>query len=867
MFGPRTGVVEREARLTSGVRAVETGSSAGSRAEWAGKGNAAARVYGGVEGAVDLMVEARRRLARVERDDLAALEGAAQAGDEVAVARARVAMGWQLSVARQCLRDAAATAVGENASWVREEAERIRGAIAVIEERADGVAVDAEGLACAETAWLGSGGGIGIGHRVAGDGPELDATAAPMAALEAAAREEDPGRVERARWAMERALLVGAAELAAAETAAYALPVEERAAALARVVAARSVQSVRQARANQIVNERATSERATLTLSRDHIQFPDTEVGLESEAEPLWIRNDGIRPVSIDRVKSPDGFPVAGECEAPLEAGQVIRVDVGFRPEEIGRASGTLRIETDGGFRSASAKVRGRGIEPTPATRDKERVARAMTEARGVEPVPAPRTFSAMRDLLRSAQELDGVGDRDGARRAVEAVNDSLREVANPARASEVFSQFGFGHQAAELSRGMAVQAARDLAMTLVSRREVAWAWKLAEFECGREAIELLTGEASDSATFRAMHRGGKLTVGILGGAMAGLAAAPLLAGEAGLLGHAAAGGLRSSWLWGVANPGTATAVAAAGTGVAIDMADKGGPAAWLESARTFEGMLGLAFDALQVYEAHLTTRAPAPRPDAAEDRAQTSPHFAQSDIERLQELKRVDDAKRIAESLANDQRFARRKTENRELLADKTRLGADLEKAGVSAERLGTALEGDPGQGGERLPLAFADGSQFDQFKDEFATLISGIEVRGRPITAAARNIGSATSFYSGNPKKPLGHHWDRTGPGKGDVDIELNSPELVLHMLRERTALNPDVLVGGEKVIFKNQLDVGTGFHEAFPAVRAFCKRWSVILGRDVDVKLKADATPISEIPTSADGPIEIFRKEQDR
>jgi hypothetical protein len=129
------------------------------------------------------------------------------------------------------------------------------------------------------------------------------------------------------------------------------------------------------------------------------------------------------------------------------------------------------------------------------------------------------------------------------------------------------------------------------------------------------------------------------------------------------------------------------------------------------------------------------------------------------------------------------------------------------------------------------------------------------------------AKIIGSSTSFYSGNPKKSLGHHWDRLGPGAGDVDIELHSPELILHMLSEPTALNPDVLVGGEKVIFKNQLEHGTGFHKAFPTVRAFCKRWSTILGREVDVKLKADPTPISEIARPADGPIEIFRKEHDR
>jgi hypothetical protein len=80
-----------------------------------------------------------------------------------------------------------------------------------------------------------------------------------------------------------------------------------------------------------------------------------------------------------------------------------------------------------------------------------------------------------------------------------------------------------------------------------------------------------------------------------------------------------------------------------------------------------------------------LTARAPRPHPDVTEDPAQASPQFTRTDLRRLDELKRVDDPDRVAESLANDERFARRKTENRELLADKTRLAADLQKAGVS--------------------------------------------------------------------------------------------------------------------------------------------------------------------------------------
>jgi hypothetical protein len=142
----------------------------------------------------------------------------------------------------------------------------------------------------------------------------------------------------------------------------------------------------------------------------------------------------------------------------------------------------------------------------------------------------------------------------------------------------------------------------------------------------------------------------------------------------------------------------------------------------------------------------------------------------------------------------------------------------------------------------------------------------VDELRVDGKPVTAEARNIGTSAGFYSGNPKKSLGHHFDRNAPAQlGDVDIELNSPELVEHMLGKNAALNDKVVIGGEKVIFKNEAAAGGGFQNQFPQFRQFSDRWSGILGREVDVKLKADLTPVSEIPKSPTGPIEIYRSEK--
>jgi hypothetical protein len=57
-------------------------------------------------------------------------------------------------------------------------------------------------------------------------------------------------------------------------------------------------------------------------------------------------------------------------------------------------------------------------------------------------------------------------------------------------------------------------------------------------------------------------------------------------------------------------------------------------------------------------------------------------------------------------------------------------------------------------------------------------ASLVDGLRVEGKPITAQMQTIGTSTEFYSGNPKKPLGHHFDRRAPGASDMDIDLFSP-----------------------------------------------------------------------------------------
>ena len=430
-----------------------------------------------------------------------------------------------------------------------------------------------------------------------------------LPALEAAVASRDEDALARAWSELRLTLACARTDLSDAETVAAPVPGNQGAALRARIAGARTLHDVLEARARQIIDERATCGRADLYVSDDRIHFPATEVGAESEPTTVWVRNLGIGPVSIDELRGTAEFPVHGECEGPLGPGEALEVEVGFRPAEIGFRKATLLIETEGGVRSASLTARGIGREPTAASLERARVAGVTRDVRGHDEVALPRTFAGMRDLILSARELDAVGDREGALRAAVAVHHALRTTCHPARAAEVFARFGMGRQAADLSLGTADLAVHELVGHLANDASFDWDYQVGALAVGRESIELLTGERTDSASFRALQRGANTTLAIFGGGLAGLAAAPVLAGELGLVGHAGASAWRSLLGWAATSPATATAAASGVAGVGIDMADQGGPAAWLESLTTPMGAFGIAFDLLQVHEAHLGSR------------------------------------------------------------------------------------------------------------------------------------------------------------------------------------------------------------------------------------------------------------------
>jgi hypothetical protein len=212
------------------------------------------------------------------------------------------------------------------------------------------------------------------------------------------------------------------------------------------------------------------------------------------------------------------------------------------------------------------------------------------------------------------------------------------------------------------------------------------------------------------------------------------------------------------------------------------------------------------------------------------------------------------------AKSLEKGERFGERKKANEGLHADEKRVAEDLEKARIEKERYRDMKTGDPARGGQRRPLAFETWEEYDQFAKEFEAMVRGLR-KGEPVTAQGQVIGSSTSFYSGNPDKPLGHFYDRKAPrNTGDLDVDVFCPELVKDMLEGAPAVNEKILVDGERTIFKNDgTAANPGFHDKFPEVAKFAKRWEDRLGREVDVKLRLD---LELPPVPKAGPIEVFR-----
>jgi hypothetical protein len=176
--------------------------------------------------------------------------------------------------------------------------------------------------------------------------------------------------------------------------------------------------------------------------------------------------------------------------------------------------------------------------------------------------------------------------------------------------------------------------------------------------------------------------------------------------------------------------------------------------------------------------------------------------------------------------------------------------------------------------QGTSRLPLGFKDAAQLAAFKADLEQVIGVTRVNGRPITALVLVTGASTTFYSDNPDTPKGHHWDSSGLGTSDYDIDVFSPELLNGFFQHPNAGANEEVLGyrgsryleetGKRVYCRNNGEAG--FLQRFPQFESLVRRWEKALGRAIDFRLKLNLTPIAQLPDPpavGPGPILLLRR----
>ncbi len=158
--------------------------------------------------------------------------------------------------------------------------------------------------------------------------------------------------------------------------------------------------------------------------------------------------------------------------------------------------------------------------------------------------------------------------------------------------------------------------------------------------------------------------------------------------------------------------------------------------------------------------------------------------------------------------------KIAVRQRENRVLF--RRRGAQDMKKVGVTRRDIELMRT-------KRKPIGFKDEKQYQQFRRE---LHEALQAEGLD-DAGVRMRGTATTFYSENPKKPLGHHWDADPAHPGDFDLELSSSQLTQHMQDAGYSSHPDI-----PSIYKTRHVM-----QEYPELKAFSSRWESELGREVN------------------------------
>lgn len=121
-----------------------------------------------------------------------------------------------------------------------------------------------------------------------------------------------------------------------------------------------------------------------------------------------------------------------------------------------------------------------------------------------------------------------------------------------------------------------------------------------------------------------------------------------------------------------------------------------------------------------------------------------------------------------------------------------------------------------------KEAPLGLKNEDQFNLFKTEMDDAF-----KQAGLTDAEVGLkGTSTTFYSENPSKRLGHHWDADPANLGDYDINITSPTMKGRL--DELGIAPSEKYG----VFKTK-----DINNTFQPLNDFRTKWSGELGRDVN------------------------------
>lgn len=147
--------------------------------------------------------------------------------------------------------------------------------------------------------------------------------------------------------------------------------------------------------------------------------------------------------------------------------------------------------------------------------------------------------------------------------------------------------------------------------------------------------------------------------------------------------------------------------------------------------------------------------------------------------------------------------------------LRESPQFEVDMQKVGVNQEKIDKMWK-------KEAPLGFSDERQFTSFKKDLSSALKKNGLKDAEVGLK----GTSTTFYSENPHKPLGHHWDADPLAKGDYDLNVTSQKMINKL--EASNIKPSDKYG----VYKTR-----DMNANFPALDKFQKEWSSTLDRDVN------------------------------